>query len=74
MVDCHGEKTTNHFDQCGSHDDKNTLHFGGLSQITDTISRFWSMNEMFCVSNYILQTCNTVLKFQQTVVICAVTV
>ncbi len=28
------------------------------------------MNEMFWVSNYILQTCNTVLKFQQTVVIC----
>ncbi len=24
MVDCHGEKTTKHFDQCGSHDDKNT--------------------------------------------------
>ncbi len=62
MVDSHGEKTTNHFDQCGSHGDKNTLYFGGLSQITDTISRFWSMNEMFCVSNYILQTCNTVLK------------
>ncbi len=30
MVDCHGEKTTKHFDQCGSHDDKNTLYFGGL--------------------------------------------
>ncbi len=40
MVDCHGEKTTKHFDQCGSHDDKNTLYFGGLSQITDTITRF----------------------------------
>ncbi len=66
MVDCHGEKTTKHFDQCGSHDDKNTLYFGGLGQITDTITRFWSMNEMFWVSNYILQTCNKVLKFQQT--------
>ncbi len=40
MVDCHGEKTTKHFDQCGSHDDKNTLYFGGLGQITDTITRF----------------------------------
>ncbi len=63
MVDCHGEKTAKRFDQCGSHDDKNTLYFGGLGQITDTITRFWSMNEMFWVSNYILQTCNTVLKF-----------
>ncbi len=27
-------------DQCGSHDDKNTLYFGGLGQITDTITRF----------------------------------
>ncbi len=25
MVDCHGEKTTKHFGQCGSHDDKNIL-------------------------------------------------
>ncbi len=41
MVDCHGEKTTTNFD---SHDDKNTLYFGGLGQITDTITRFWSMN------------------------------
>ncbi len=40
MVDCHGEKTTKHFDQCGSQDDKNTLYFGGLGQITDTITRF----------------------------------
>ncbi len=40
MVDCHGEKITKH----GSHDDKNTLYFGGLGQITDTITRFWSMN------------------------------
>ncbi len=40
MVDCHGEKTTKHFDQCGSHDDKNTLYFGGLGQISDTITRF----------------------------------
>ncbi len=25
MVDCHGEKTTKHFDSlCGSHNDKNT--------------------------------------------------
>ncbi len=53
MVDCHGEKTTKHFDQCGSHDDKKTLYFGGLGQITDTITRFWSINEMFRVSNYI---------------------
>ncbi len=74
MVDCHGEKTTKRFDQCGSHDDKNTLYFGGLGQITDTITRFWSMNEMFWVSNYILQTCNKVLKFQQTVVTFALTV
>ncbi len=44
MVDCHGKKTTKHFDQCGSHDDKNTLYFGGLDQITDTITKFWSMN------------------------------
>ncbi len=68
MVDCHGEKTTKHFDQCGSHDDKHNLYFGGHGQITDTITRFWSMNEMFRVSNYILQTYNKVLKFQQTVV------
>ncbi len=40
MIDCHGEKTTKHFDQCGSQDDKNTLYFGGLGQITDTITRF----------------------------------
>ncbi len=40
MVDCHGEKSTKHFDQCGSHDDKNTLYFGGLGQITDTITKF----------------------------------
>ncbi len=39
MVDCHGEKTTKHFDQCGSHDDKNTLYVGGHGQITDTITR-----------------------------------
>ncbi len=26
------------------------------------------MNEMFWVSNYILKTCNKVMKFQQTVV------
>ncbi len=57
MVDCHGEKITKH----GSHDDKNTLYFGGLGQITDTITRFWSMNKMFWVNNYILQTCNKVL-------------
>ncbi len=50
MVDCHGEKTTKHFDQCSSHDDKNTLYFDGLAKITDTITRFWSMNEMFWVS------------------------
>ncbi len=74
MVDCHGEKTTKHCDQCGSHDDKNTLYFWGLGQITDMITRFWSMNEKFWVSNYILQTCNTVLKFQQTVVTFALTV
>ncbi len=37
-------------------------------QITDTITRFWSMNEMCWVSNYILQMYNKVLKFQQTVV------
>ncbi len=37
MFDCHGEKTK-HFDQCGSHDDKNTFYFGGLGQINDTIS------------------------------------
>ncbi len=65
MVDCHGEKTTNYFDQFGSHDDKNTLYFGGLGQITDIITRFWSMNERFLMSNYILQTCNKVLKFKQ---------
>ncbi len=41
MVDCHGEKTTKNFD---SHDDKNTLYFGGFGQITDTITRFWSIN------------------------------
>ncbi len=64
IVDCHGEKkTTKHFFyQCGSNDNKNTWYFGGLGQITDMITRFWSMNEMFWVSNYILQTCNTVLK------------
>ncbi len=46
MVDGHGEKTTKPLDQCGSHDDQNTLDFGGLGQITDTITitRFWSMN------------------------------
>ncbi len=39
MVDCHSEKTTKHVDQCGSHDDKNTLYVGGHGQITDTITR-----------------------------------
>ncbi len=53
MVDCHGEKTTKHFDQCRSHHDKYTSYFGCLGQITDMITRFWSMNEMFWVSNYI---------------------
>ncbi len=72
MVDCHVEKTTEHFDQCGSHCDINTLYFGGFGQITDTITRFRSMNEMFWVSNYIFQTCNKVLKF--TDVIFALTV
>ncbi len=33
-------KTTNNFDQCGSRDDKITLYFGGLGQITDPINRF----------------------------------
>ncbi len=33
MVDCHGEKITKRFDQCGSHDDKNTLYFGGLGKL-----------------------------------------
>ncbi len=51
MVDCHGEKTTKQFDQWGSHNDKNTLYFVGHGQITDTITRFWSMNEMFWVGN-----------------------
>ncbi len=74
MLDYHGEKTTKHYDQCGSHEHKNTLYFGGLGQITDTITRFSGMNEMFWVSNYILQTCNKVLKFQQTVVTFALTV
>ncbi len=40
IVGCHGEKSTKHFDQCGSHDDKNTLYFGGFGQITDTITKF----------------------------------
>ncbi len=40
MVDCHGEKTPKHFDQCDSHDDKNTLYFVGLGQITDTMTWF----------------------------------
>ncbi len=74
MVDCHGEKTPKHFGQCGSHDDKNTLYFVGLGQITDTMTWFWNMNEKFWVSNYILQTCNTILKFQLTVVTFALTV
>jgi len=34
------ENTTKHFDQCGSHNDKNTLDFGGLGQIIDKITRF----------------------------------
>ncbi len=34
------KKTTKHFDQCGSHDDKNHVYFGGLGQITDMITRF----------------------------------
>ncbi len=68
------KKTTKHFDPCGSNDDKNALYFGGRGKITDMITRFWSMNEMFSVSNYILQTCNKVLKFQQTVVTFALTV
>ncbi len=40
IIDSHGEKTAKHFDQCGSHDEKNTLYSGGLGQITDTITRF----------------------------------
>ncbi len=107
--------------QCGSHDDKNTLYFGGLGQITEawikcfgwvtwvcscgsvvdhcfsstkvvgSIPRkhtYWQYNYipwMHCKSlwikasakckcNYILQTCNKVLKFQQTVVTFALTV
>ncbi len=55
MIDCHGEK---YFDQ--SHDDKNTLYFGGLGQITDTIFRFWSMNEMFW---WVTKFCIHAIKF-----------
>ncbi len=51
-----------------------TKKLGGLGQITDTITRFLIMNEMFWVSKYILHTCNAVLKFQQTVVTFALTV
>ncbi len=32
MVDCHGEKTTKRFDQCGSHDDK---HLALAKLLTD---------------------------------------
>ena len=41
-VDCHGEKTSKHFDQYGGqnvHDDKkNTFHFSAIGQFTDTIT------------------------------------
>ncbi len=75
MVDCHGKKKQLSILTSVAHTmTKNTLYFGGLGQITDTITRFWSMNEMYWVSNYILQTCNKVLKFQQTVVTFALTV
>ncbi len=33
MVDCHGEKTTKHFDQCGSHDDKNLYILVALAKL-----------------------------------------
>ncbi len=46
MVDCHREQQLDIFDQCGSQWQK-YLYFGGLGQITDSITRFWSMNEMF---------------------------
>jgi len=29
---------------------KNTFYFGGIGQVTDTITKFWSMNSMFWVS------------------------
>ncbi len=34
----HGEKTSKYFDQCDS------FHFGGIGQVTDTTTNFWSMN------------------------------
>ena len=40
MVDVHGEKTSKHFDQYGSHDDNITFHFGGIGQFTDARTRF----------------------------------
>ncbi len=27
-----------HFDQCGSHNDKNSFYFGGTGQVTNTIT------------------------------------
>lgn len=41
-VDNHGEKTSKHFDKCGSHDDKNTFYVGGIGQFSDVITSFWN--------------------------------
>lgn len=34
------KKTSKHFEQCGSHNDKNAFYSDGTGQVTDTITRF----------------------------------
>ncbi len=38
------KKQLNILTSVAQNEDKNTLYFGGLGQITDMITRFWSMN------------------------------
>ncbi len=59
MGDCHGEKKQLNILTSVAYTMTKYFIFCGLGQITDTITGFWRMNEMFWVSNYILQTCNT---------------
>ncbi len=55
MIDCHGEKK--HLTRVAHTMTK--IHFGGLGQITDTITKFSGMNEMFFALTHSLENVST---------------
>ncbi len=64
-----GEKSKHlKFDQCGSNDEKKTtiFMFCFIFQVTDTKTRVWSMNYMFCLLHFADMQYD--LMIQQTVV------